>query len=401
MALEEASREFKVTMIDFDGNKTSEIIIAETEAEANDLISSRGNFVTGITLVKNRVSIGKRKKMKVNDLIVFSQQMSTMLKAGINTDKALNLVREKAQNDKLKKLYGKVYEEVQKGEPVSVALEKTKMFPNLYINMIRSGETAGNLSKTLVTLSDYYKKESDKNRKIKSAMIYPIILLVMTVLITLGLVVFVLPGITENFSTEQLPWITKTLMDLSHILIKYWYVFVGLTVGTVVGIGKAIQIDKVKIFIDRVKMDLPIVGKILTVIYSARAANTIASLYEVGASMLVIVDETGGTIGNRYIETLFDDIYIKVSTGEYLSKAMAEAEVFDPMLTSMIETGEEAGDLQEVLTSVAEDFDRDALAATDQLISLLTPIMTIIMGVVVGTIAVAIMLPLMKMGETL
>ena len=117
--------------------------------------------------------------------------------------------------------------------------------------------------------------------------------------------------------------------------------------------------------------------------------------------MLGIVDETGGTIGNRYIEKLFDDIYIKVSTGEYLSKAMAEAEVFDPMLTSMIETGEEAGDLQEVLTSVADDFDRDAMAATDQLISLLTPIMTIIMGVIVGTIAVAIMLPLMKMGETL
>lgn len=399
-SIDQAVKDFKVTTVDFDGKKTSEIVSAETEAEANQIMANRGKFVTDISIPKKRVKF-RKKKLKAKDMIAFSEQMGTMLKAGITTDKALSLVREKAMDAKLKKLYGTIYEAVQKGQSVSEGLEATNAFPNLYINMVKSGETAGDISGTLATLSTFYKKESEQKRMIKSAMIYPILLGVLTTLITLGLVVFVLPGITESFSEDQLPALTSALMSVSNFIISYWYIVAGALFAVVAAIIRILRIDEVILAIDKYKMKMPVIGKILTVIYSARAANTISSLYKVGASTLVIVDETGGTIGNRYIEELFDDIYIKVSTGESLSVAMEETHVFDPMLTSMIRMGEEAGDLEKVLDSVSEDFDRDSTAAIEQLISMLTPLMIVIMGIVVGTIAVAIMLPLMKMGETL
>src|SRR5690606_34710377 len=152
-------------------------------------------FITSIELV-TAANTKRKKKIKTKDLIMFSHQTSAMLEAGITTDKALNLVRQKTEKKATKEIYGKIYEEVQKGQSVSGAIESTKTFPALFVNMIRSGETTGDIGKTLRTLSRFYEKEAEMKRKIKSAMIYPIILSILTVLITTALLVFVLPGIT-------------------------------------------------------------------------------------------------------------------------------------------------------------------------------------------------------------
>lgn len=396
--MENVIKDFKVKLKNLDGKTTTETISAETELEASKLASKPGLFVTDIKMIEH-LSEKRTKRIKTKHLIVFSHQMAAMLDAGITTDKALNLVRQKTENAKVKELYGKIYEEVQKGQSVSRAIETTKAFPLLFVNMIKSGEASGDLGKTLKTLSKVYEKEADMKRKIKSALVYPIILAILTVIITIVLVAFVLPGITESFTSENMPWLTQVLMDISTFITKRWYIVFGVIGLTIFGIVQALRVDKIKIEIDRLKTKIPVIGRILRTIYSARAANTISSLYSVGASMLVIVAETGGTIGNRYIERLFDDIYIKVSTGEFLSDSMEKTNMFDPMLTSMIQIGEEAGDLEEVLTSISIYFDNEATAATGQLISLLEPLMLIVMGFIVGIIVIAIMLPLISMGN--
>lgn len=396
--MENIQKQFRVKGLGPNGEKVSEIVSAATEIEASRQVSSDGTFVTSIELMTAQHA-ERTKKIKTKDLIMFSHQTSAMLEAGISTDKALNLVRQKTESKRTKEVFGKIYEEVQKGQSVSGALDSTKAFPTLYVNMVRSGETSGDIGKTLRTLSTFYEKEAEMKRSIKSAMIYPIILSILTVLITTALLVFVLPGITESFTAEEMPWLTATLMKISDFMIDKWYIVLGVIVAIVLGIRELFRIDKFKIEFDSFRLRMPVVGKILRTIYSSRAANTIASLYAVGSSMLTIVSETGGTIGNRYIETLFNDIYIKVSTGEFLSKAMEETKVFDPMLTSMIEIGEEAGDLEDILQKMSRFFDSESTAATKQLVSLLEPVMLIIMGLVVGVIVVAIMLPMMNMGN--
>lgn len=396
--MENVLKDFKVRLKNLEGKITTLVISAETELEASRLASKPGLFVVDITMIEKLVE-KRTKKIKTKHLIVFSHQMAAMLDAGITTDKALNLVRQKTENAKVKELYGKIYEEVQKGQSISRSIEATKAFPALFVNMIKSGEASGDLAKTLKTLSKFYEKEADMRRKIKSALIYPIILAILTVIITIVLVAFVLPGITESFTSDNMPWLTQMLMNISTFVTKRWYIVVGVIGLTIYGVTQLFRIDKFKVEFDRLKTKIPVIGKILRTIYSARAANTISSLYSVGASMLVIVNETGGTIGNRYIEKLFDDIYIKVSTGEFLSDSMEETRMFDPMLTSMIKIGEEAGDLEDVLNSISIYFDNEATAATGQLISLLEPLMLIVMGFIVGIIIIAIMLPLIKMGN--
>lgn len=393
-------KEYKVKARTLDGSAVEEIIAAESEFDVGVIASEKGLFVTDIAVVQEKKA-RKKKSIKVKDLVVFCHQMAAMLNAGITTDKALNLVRMKAESTKLKEYYGRVYEEVQKGESVSNSLEQSGYFPKLFINMIRSGETTGDMGDTFQTMAAFYEKQAEMERKIKSAMIYPVILAILTVVITLVLVVFVLPGITESFQEQDVPGLTAALMSVSGFITSRWYILLGIVVALVFGIKELFKVDKIRIAFDKFKLKLPVVGKLLRTIYSARAASTISSLYAVGASMLVIVEETGGTLGNRYVEELFDDIYIKVSTGELLSKAMEETGIFDPMLYSMIEIGEEAGDLEVVLSSISKYFDNEATAATSQLVALIEPLMIIIMGIVVGVIVVAIMLPIISMGDIL
>ena len=392
-------KDYKVKAKTMSGENVNEVISAENEFEVNKIAGEKGLFVTSIKLDDG--SAAKKKLMKTKDLIIFSQQMSAMLNAGTTTDKALNLVRLKADTDALKLLYGEIYESVQKGESVSEAMRSTKVFPGLLVNMIGSGEVTGNIGEVFMTMSKFYEKQAALDRKVKSAMIYPVILGVMTVVITILLVVFVLPGITAGFDADQMPALTKFLMDISDVLIARWYVFIGVIVGAIFGSRELLSRDKYRIKFDKFKLDAPVAGKLLKKIYSARAASTIASLYANGANMLTVVEETGGTIGNRYVETLFDEIYIKVSTGGKLSSAMEDTQVFDPMLYAMIEVGEESGDIETILKNTAVYFDNEADGATEQLVSLLEPVFLIIMGLVVGTIVVAIMLPMMAIGDTI
>lgn len=389
---------YKIKAKSLHGKLVEEIISAESEADVNRIAAERNLFITSIRLVTEKEAM--KKKLGTKELITYCQLMSAMLNAGTAIDKALNLARLKAETPKVREIYGEVYEEVQKGLPIHEAMKATGTFPQLLVNMVSSGAITGNLGDVFKTMADYYEKDAELNRKIKGAMTYPIILGVMSVAAIVILTVFVLPGIMESFTGAEMPFLTRMLMGFSDFLITKWWLIVGVAVGGSIGFKRALAIRSIKIKFDKFRLNMPIVGPLLRTIYSARAARTISSLYSNGAKMITIVQETGGTIGNTYVEELFDEIYIKVSTGERLSSAMEDTGVFDPMLYSMIEVGEETGDLEETLTSTATYFNNEADGATERLVSLLEPVFLIFMGITIGTIVVAIMQPLLSMYST-
>lgn len=391
---------YRITAKTLSGNVVEEVISAEDEFSARRLAAEKNLFVTRVKEVRAKGS--KKKSLKTKELIIFCQLMSAMLNAGTTVDKALNLAREKSEEDHVREIYGILYEEVQKGTGMADAMEITNAFPQLLVNMVNSGATTGNMGEVFSTMADFYEKEAELNRKVKSAMIYPIVLAVMAVSVVIILTVFVLPGIVASFESDQpLPFLTSILMSFSGFLTGYWYLIIGGIIGGVFGARQLLENPENKIKFDKMKLSVPVAGPLLKTIYSARAARTIASLYENGANMLVIVRETGGTIGNKYAESQFEEVYVKVSSGEKLSSAIEATELFDPMLHSMIEVGEEAGDLRDVLKSTAKFFNNEADAATEQLVSLLEPIFLIVMGAVIGIIVIAIMQPMMSMYDGL
>lgn len=389
---------YKIKARSMSGALTEETISANSEVEATRIAADKGLFVTDIKELSERAN--KRKMLNTKELIIFSQLMSAMLNAGTSIDRALNLARAKADNERVRDIYTEVFEEVQKGTTIQDAMQNTGAFPQLLVNMVSSGATTGNLGDVFLTMADYYEKDAELNRKIKGAMVYPIVLGVISVVAVVILTVFVLPQIMESFEMEDVPMLTGILMGFSNFLITKWYLIIVTIIGAVFGIRRALDEPSIRIRFDKFKTRMPIVGPLLRTIYSARASRTISSLYMNGARMITIVEETGGTIGNSYIHQLFDDIYVKVSSGERLSAALAATGEFDPMLYSMLEVGEETGDLSTVLASTTSYFNNEAEGATERLVQLLEPIFLIVMGLVIGIIVIAILQPLLGMYDS-
>lgn len=389
---------YKIKARSMSGALTEETISASSELEATRIAADKGLFVTDIKELSERAN--KRKMLNTKELIIFSQLMSAMLNAGTSIDRALNLARAKADNERVRDIYTEVFEEVQKGTTIQDAMQNTGAFPQLLVNMVSSGATTGNLGDVFLTMADYYEKDAELNRKIKGAMVYPIVLGVISVVAVVILTVFVLPQIMESFEMEEVPMLTGILMNFSNFLITKWYLIIVTIIGAVFGIRRALAEPSIRIRFDKFKTRMPIVGPLLRTIYSARASRTISSLYMNGARMITIVEETGGTIGNSYIHQLFDDIYVKVSSGERLSAALAATGEFDPMLYSMLEVGEETGDLSTVLASTTSYFNNEAEGATERLVQLLEPIFLIVMGLVIGIIVIAILQPLLGMYDS-
>lgn len=389
---------YKIKARSMSGALTEETISANSEVEATRIAADKGLFVTDIKELSERAN--KRKMLNTKELIIFSQLMSAMLNAGTSIDRALNLARAKADNERVRDIYTEVFEEVQKGTTIQDAMQNTGAFPQLLVNMVSSGATTGNLGDVFLTMADYYEKDAELNRKIKGAMVYPIVLGVISVVAVVILTVFVLPQIMESFEMEDVPMLTSILMNFSNFLITKWYLIIVTIIGAIFGIRRALDEPSIRIRFDKFKTRMPIVGPLLRTIYSARASRTISSLYMNGARMITIVEETGGTIGNSYIHQLFDDIYVKVSSGERLSAALAATGEFDPMLYSMLEVGEETGDLSTVLASTTSYFNNEAEGATERLVQLLEPIFLIVMGLVIGIIVIAILQPLLGMYDS-
>lgn len=338
-------------------------------------------------------------KLKLQDISIFCRQFATMLNSGLTVVKALDILYRQAEKRLVKDVMLDLYESIKKGNSLSSSLKNMgKVFPSLLISMVESGEASGTLDDVMLTMSSHYEKEKILQGKVKSAMIYPIVLIVVCIAVVILLLTFVMPTFFELFDNKaDLPGTTKALLGMSQFLVNYWYVALMLVAAIVVGFFFLFKVDSVRLSLDKIKVKMPVIGKLQTTIITARFARTIASLYAGGVPIIDCIKIAANVMGNLYISERLSFVIDEIKRGISFSQALITADCFPQMFSSMVFIGEESGSLDEILEKTANFYDEDASAAISKMVALMEPCMIVIMGLVVGGIVVSIATPMFTM----
>ena len=376
-----------------DGKTIRGTMIANNDEELRQLVGKAGNTVVKFTKMASDSEGGKA--LPIKEVGNFCSQLGAILKAGLPLASALDMLYGKTEKGVLKTSIGKIYEMVQKGNSLSDALAaQGKAYPALMLNMVKAGEMSGDLDVTLNKLSDHFAKEQKTANAVKAALRYPKMLAIITLAVVVLMVAVVLPKLTSTMPQENLPGLTKALLGLSDFIMdNFIFIIIGV-VFLVIVIPMIKNIEKVHYTFDKWKVTMPKVGKLMRMVYTARFARSLATLYEGGIQLIDAMQMCTAIVDNVYISEKMEDAIYRVKKGESISKAMGSIDVFDPMLTSMIFVGEESGVLGDVLIRVADYFDEESDNATKALTSLLEPIMLIVMAGVIVLIILAILLPM-------
>ena len=376
---------------DKDGNLETGTMTAADEDELYRCLKEKGKFL--IDTVEGKT----HHQLPALMLSEFNRELGDMLGAGVTLVRALTILsREETRKKKEREILAQVLKMVRQGDSVSDAMEKQcGAFPLLMINMYRAAETNGSLSDTAKRLAVHYEKEHQLNTRIKGATTYPKILCILAVVVVVFIMSFILPQLSELFdSLSKLPAPTRILFGISNFVQSHFKALLAAIVILVVIIILLSKMPAVRLKKDEWKLKLPIVGKLLSVIYTARFARCLSSLYCAGIPIATAMQVVKRTIGNVYIESQFDRAVSLLREGKNLSEAVESIKGFRGKLASVIRVGEESGDLAMMLDSLADSFDYESETAVNRLISYLEPVLIIVMAVVIGFIMVAVMLPI-------
>lgn len=327
----------------------------------------------------------------------FNRELGDMLGAGVTLVRALTILsREETRKKKEREILTQVLKMVRQGDSVSDALLKQHgAFPLLMINMYHAAEISGNLPDTAKRLAVHYEKEHQMNNRIKGATAYPKILCVLTILVVAFIMNFILPQLSELFdSLSTLPAPTRVLFGISNFVQNHFQALLVAVLVLAVIIILLSKMPAVKLKRDEWKLKIPVIGKLLSVIYTARFARCLSSLYCVGIPIVTAMPIVKSTIGNAFIESQFDRAISLLREGNSLSDAVESIKGFRGKLSSVIRVGEESGDLAMMLDSLADSFDNESETAVNRLISFIEPTLIIIMAAVIGFIMIAVMLPI-------
>ncbi len=378
---------FAYTAKDAAGNIRKGVMTAEDEQEFLAKIREKGMYVTDYK--ERQTNTKTLKKFRTKDLAFSTRQMAAMLTSGLTLVKALDILCKEQESEAARNVWRDVYENVQKGESFSDALEvHGSVFPTLMPSMVGAGEASGQLDVIMQRLSDYYANQNKISNTIKSAMVYPIILAVLTIAVVIGVFVFIMPAFEQLYEDpSQMPVLSKAMMNIGKFLVNHWLIMILATAAIIFIIVYALKLPDVRMKWDRFLIKGPAFGKLVVKIYTARFAQTMASLYSSGLPMVECLKRSADTLNNTYISMKFRDIIDEVKSGETLSSSVQRADIFDSMFCSIIFVGEEAGALDEILQKTAEFYDEEADSAVKRLCAMLEPAMLIIMGIVIGLVA--------------
>ncbi len=345
-------------------------------------------------LTKGKTSYRKLKYDRVAD---FARNLSKLLGAGVTLVRALRIIAEdESIKENERKIYNEILRQVRSGMTLSDALEEQGgVFPPLFVNMIRSAESGGNMDSTAGNMADYYSKEYRLQQKIKSSTTYPKILAVLIVVVVIIIMGFVLPQFDSLFSQmDTLPPTTRALMAISDFVANKWYLLIFGAVILFMIYKILISMPPVRLFLDKMEIHIPKIGGLRKIIYTARFARTLASMYSAGIPIVTCLQIAKTTIGNTYIESQFDKMIADIRAGKPLSDGLADIDGFVKKLPSSVAVGEETGALDSMLVSIADQMDYDSEIAIEQLVAMIEPIMIVIMAGVVGFIMVAVIQPI-------
>ncbi len=375
----------------------------ETRAAGENQVKSflRRQGVTPTKIKKRRMRSGKAIKPK--DLAIFTRQLATMMKAGVPLLQAFDIVGRGNPNPSVTKLLNDIRSDVETGTSLSVAFRKFPIyFDNLYCNLIEAGESAGILDQLLDRLAVYMEKTEAIKSKIKSALMYPITVLIVAFVVVAVIMIFVVPSFKQVFTSfgGELPAPTLMVIAMSEVFTKYWYLIFGGIFGGVYYFLQAWKRSvKVQAFMDRLLRKLPIFGALVEKSCIARWTRTLSTMFAAGVPLVEALDSVGGAAGNIVYTEATLKIQQEVSTGTSLTAAMTNANLFPSMVLQMCAIGEESGSIDHMLGKAADFYEAEVDDMVAGISSLMEPIIIVILGVVIGGIVVAMYLPIFKLGQ--
>lgn len=398
------SKNIKEFVFEWQGkDRNGKQVRGETRAAGENQVQAalRRQGVMPTKIKKRTMRAGK--SIKPKDLAIFTRQLATMMKAGVPLLQAFDIVGRGNPNPSVTKLLNDIRTDVETGTSLSVAFRKFPLyFDNLYCNLIEAGESAGILDQLLDRLAVYMEKTEAIKSKIKSALMYPISVLIVAFVVTAVIMIFVVPAFKEVFSNfgADLPGPTLAVIAISEIFVKYWWlIFGGIGGGFYFFMEAWKRNEKMQQVMDRIMLKMPIFGVLVDKSCIARWTRTLSTMFAAGVPLVEALDSVGGAAGNSVYEQATKKIQQEVSTGTALTVAMTNANLFPSMVLQMCSIGEESGSVDHMLGKAADFYEAEVDDMVAGISSLMEPIIIVILGTVIGGIVVAMYLPIFKLGQ--
>ena len=375
---------------------------AESSGEVISLMKSRGSRPIEVSedikgLGGVNITVGKR-RIKSKDLSVFSKQLYTMLHAGMPLLTCIETLKDQVQSKLLRDKLIEIYQDLQKGAIFSTALQKHgEAFPELFISMVRSGELTGNMDGVLNNLSTHYQKEARLQAQIRSAMIYPIIVLIVAIGVTVFMLVKLVPMFKSFFRGKALPGITQFVVNLSDFMIAKWYIIIAVVVGVAFLINRYVSTPVGRMQFDTNKLRLPGVGSLMKTIASSRFASTLSVLISSGIPIIQAIESSGQVTNNVFIQKNMTYAIDNIKKGSPMSVELKKLEIFPPMMISMLKIGEESGAIDSMLQKTSDFFEEELEEAIKRMTSMMEPLIIILVGGIVAVVLISVYLPMFDM----
>lgn len=396
--------------LNIEGRGLTGIIDADSPRSARQRLRSNGIYPTAVrehqgadahpgpsaSLPGSRGLLGKQ------ELALLTRHLATLLEAGLPLVEALTVLVEQSEGQASKRVLARIREQIREGKAFSTALESFPGdFAQVYVSMVRTGETAGTLETVLVRLAGYLDQQLELKNKITNAIIYPAIMLIVGVGVLCFLMIFVVPRITTVFNDvhQSLPWPTVMLIAISRFLGGYWIALLGLALIVGGGLGRVAASPVGRAHIDRLLLRLPFVGNVVRMVCISRLAGTLSAMLSNGVPVLDALDVARGVMNNQVLEQAVLRAQNNIREGESVADPLKRSGVFPPLATHMIAVGERSGTLEEMLEKVSQLYDSEVNRIITRLTSLMEPIMVLVMGVIVFFIVLAILLPIFQMNQ--
>ena len=395
---------FAYEALDESGRAVNGQLQAENAKAASARVRELGHFPTHVTEAEERRAsrpggaFGGR--ISRGDLTVMTRQLASLLQAGMPIVRALNVLIENTDNERLGDVMREVCDEVRAGGRFWETLQKQpRVFNDLYCNMVRAGETSGELENVLDRLAEFMEREQQQWSHIRSAMAYPILLVSVGTAAVFFLITFLIPRFSQVFDDfgQALPAPTQFLLALSTFLGSYWWGVLGGVAALVLALRWYTKTEGGSYIFDSIKLRLPVFGRLTQRLALCRFSRTLATLLHGGVSILEALSVVRGALGSKPLAAALDEVYGGVREGESIAEPLRRTNRFPPLVTNMIAVGEETGDLEAMLNRVADSYDLEVQNMTRQLISLLEPVIILGMGLIVGFVIISMLLPIFEM----
>ncbi len=409
---------FKYQAFNSDGTSIKDEVETLSYDEALEAIRSKGHYPTSVKQIKAKIvtesTATRKRKSSLSSITIgrvsdkqinpFTRQLSTLQNADIPIVQSLTILETQMRRGLLKNAVGEIIADIKGGDTLSIAMSKhPKVFDKLYVNIINAGEISGTLDAILERLATYREKMQKLKRKIISAMMYPTTVILASVAILSAIMMFIIPKFATMFQEMgvPLPWLTAGLISISNFLFIYWYSIFGIPVAVFIIYKFVGKIYKCRLIIDRLKFKIPIFGKLINKSVVSKFARTLATLISSGVPILEALNNVKNITGNLAMSKAVNRIHDSIREGESIAKPLRESKICELMVVNMVEIGEQTGELDKMLSKIAENYDNDIDSLVESLTSMLEPFIVLFLGMSVGTIVIALFLPLIKLMNSL